>query len=140
MPHHSPMLGYLSTLNANFVPILDYLICFKSELGLSLQRMVESYNLIIMQQFRSYFHSENAKTREFTEKVQHVDDRIREVSHQKAEQDYKQELINTLVQSKDKIIAELNMRVDALEEKDRELQEYIKSTKMNLDEPDARVE
>ena len=32
------------------------------------------------------------------------------------------------------------MRVDALEEKDRELQEYIKSTKMNLDEPDARVE
>ena len=36
LPHHSPMLGYLSTLNANFVPILDYLICFKSELGLSL--------------------------------------------------------------------------------------------------------
>ena len=102
--------------------------------------MVESYNLIIMQQFRSYFPSENAKTREFTEKVQHVDNRIREVSHQKAEQDYKQELINTLVQSKDKIIAELNMRVDALEEKDRELQEYIKSTKMNLDEPDARIE
>ena len=32
------------------------------------------------------------------------------------------------------------MRVDALEEKDRELQEYIKSTKMNLDEPDARIE
>ena len=36
MPQHNPLLGYLSTLNANFVPILDYLICFKGELGLSL--------------------------------------------------------------------------------------------------------
>ena len=102
--------------------------------------MVESYNLIIMQQFRNYYESENAKTREFTDKVQHVDNKIREVNHQKAEQDYKRELINTLINSKDKIIAELNMRVEALEEKDRELQEYITSTKMNLDEPDARVE
>lgn len=33
---HSPLLGYLSTLNASFVPVLDYLICFKSELGLCL--------------------------------------------------------------------------------------------------------
>ena len=32
------------------------------------------------------------------------------------------------------------MRVEALEAKDRELQDYIKSTKMALDEPDARIE
>ena len=48
LPMHSPLLGYLSTLNASFVPVLDYLICFKSELGLCLQRMVESYNMILM--------------------------------------------------------------------------------------------
>lgn len=35
-PTHSPLLGYLSALNACFVPVLDYLICFKSELGLCL--------------------------------------------------------------------------------------------------------
>lgn len=59
LPTHNPLLGYLSTLNANFVPILDYLICFKSELGLSLQRMVESYNLVMIAQFRGYFLTEN---------------------------------------------------------------------------------
>ena len=88
LPQHSPMLGYLSTLNACFVPVLDYLICFKSELGLSLQRMIESYNLIIMSQFRNYHTTENVKTREFTDKVHHVDGRIKEVTLQKAKQDY----------------------------------------------------
>ena len=32
------------------------------------------------------------------------------------------------------------MRCDAVEAKEEELQNYIKKTKMNLDEPDARVE
>ena len=32
------------------------------------------------------------------------------------------------------------MRVDAMEAKEDELQEYIKASKMNLDEPDARIE
>ena len=77
---HSPLLGQLSTLNASFMPILDYLICFKSELGLSLQRMVEAFNLILLAQFKGYFKHENAKSREFSEKVQFVDQRIREVN------------------------------------------------------------
>ena len=140
LPMHNPMLGYLSSLNANFVPVLDYLICFKSELGLALQRMIESYNLIIMSQFKNYYNNENLKTREFTDKVQLVDVRIKDVNQQKAEQDYKRELINTLIESKDKIINELTMRVDALEQKDKDLQEYIVSTKMSMDEPDARIE
>ena len=29
MASHTPLLGFLSTLNANFLPILDFLICFK---------------------------------------------------------------------------------------------------------------
>ena len=67
-------------MNACFVPVLDYLICFKGELGLCLQRMVESYNLIIMAQFKGYHNSENAKTKEFTEKVKFVDHKIEEVT------------------------------------------------------------
>ena len=78
-PTHSPLLGYLATLNACFVPVLDYLICFKSELGLCLQRMIESYNLILMAQFRGYFESENAESKEFREKVKFVDEKIKAV-------------------------------------------------------------
>ena len=85
LPTHSPLLGQLSTLNACFVPVLDYLICFKSELGLCLQRMVESYNMILMAQFKGYFNSENVKSKEFSDKVHFVDTKIKEVTHQKAE-------------------------------------------------------
>ena len=36
LPTHDPLLGQLSALNASFVPVLDYMISFKSELGLCL--------------------------------------------------------------------------------------------------------
>ena len=80
LPSHSPLLGYLSTLNANFVPVLDYLISFKSELGLCLQRLVESYNMLMLAQFKGYHNSENAKSKEFAEKVKFVDLKIKEVT------------------------------------------------------------
>ena len=80
VPNHAPLLGYLSTLNASFVPVLDYLICFKSELGLCLQRMVESYNMLLMAQFRGYHNTENAKSKEFGDKIKFVDERIKDVN------------------------------------------------------------
>ena len=94
---HNPLLGYLSTLNASFVPVLDYMISFKSELGLCLQRMVESYNMLMLAQFKGYYNSENAKSKEFSDKVNFVDLKIKEVTQQKDEQDYKRELVNTLI-------------------------------------------
>ena len=89
LPVHSPLLGYLSTLNASFVPVLDYMISFKSELGLCLQRMVESYNMLMIAQFKGYHSAENSKSKEFSEKVKFVDLKIKEVLQQKTEQDYK---------------------------------------------------
>ena len=139
VPNHAPLLGYLSTLNASFVPVLDYLICFKSELGLCLQRMVESYNMLLMAQFRGYHNSENAKSKEFGEKIKFVDQRIKDVNQQKAEQDYKQDLINTLVRNKDKTIEELTQRLEHVEKSEEELKNYIKKTKMDLDQPEERA-
>lgn len=80
LPSHDPLLGHLASLNASFVPVLDYLISFKSELGLCLQRLVESYNMLMLAQFKGYFHQENAKSKEFTEKVKFVDLKIKEVT------------------------------------------------------------
>ena len=42
--------------------------------------MIESYNLIIMAQFKGYFNSENAKSKEFSQKVTFVDKKIEEVT------------------------------------------------------------
>ena len=41
--------------------------------------MVESYNMILMSQFRGYFESENSKTKEFSDKVKFVDKKIKDV-------------------------------------------------------------
>ena len=74
-----------------------------------------------MSQFRGYYNSENAKTKEFSDKVKLLDEKIAEVNHQKAKQDYNQELINTLIQSKDTVINDLNARLEAAEAKTQEL-------------------
>jgi len=47
--------------------------------------MIESYNLVIMAQFKGYYNSENAKSKEFAEKVKFIDLKIKEVTQQKAE-------------------------------------------------------
>ena len=49
--------------------------------------MVESYNLILMAQFRGYFESENAESKEFREKIKFVDEKIKAVCRQQAEAD-----------------------------------------------------
>ena len=74
--------------------------------------------MLMLAQFKGYHNSENAKTKEFAEKVKFVDLKIKEVTQQKNEQDYKRELINTLLQSKDKAINELETRIEALEGKE----------------------
>ena len=48
-------------------------------------------------------------------------------------------MIKTLIQGKDNIIAELNGRIESLEAKEKDLQDYIKKTKMNLEEPDESI-
>jgi len=44
-------------------------------------------------------------------------------------------LINTLIASKDTLIKDLNMRLEAAEAKAEELTNYIKDNKLNLAEP-----
>jgi uncharacterized membrane protein len=45
----------------SFLPVCDYLVCFKPEIGLLLQRMVESYNILILEQFEGFYKNENYK-------------------------------------------------------------------------------
>ena len=42
--------------------------------------MIESYNMILMAQFKGYYDSENVKSKEFADKVKFVDEKIKEVT------------------------------------------------------------
>lgn len=55
MPHHGQIIHDLKLLNSAFLPVLDYNIAFKPELGLTLQRMIEAFNLLMLDQFQGYY-------------------------------------------------------------------------------------
>ena len=58
MPHHKQILHEVTSLNKEFIPILDFCVCFKAELGQLLQKLVESYNLLILDQFDGYYKND----------------------------------------------------------------------------------
>jgi len=45
----------------SFLDILDFLVCYKPELALCFQRLVESYNIVILNQFQGYYKNEGKK-------------------------------------------------------------------------------
>jgi hypothetical protein len=83
-PVHGNLLGPLLSLNENFMPVLEQLVCYKSDMGLLLQRMVESYNLLILMQFQGFYNLENAKFKEYTIKSKELDQKIEEIEKQKS--------------------------------------------------------
>ena len=77
---HSQNARDFSLLNQAFLPVLDYMIAFKPELGLTLQRLVESYSLLVLDQFTAFYKIEHnheltlqARSAEVTQHQQAVD-------------------------------------------------------------------
>ena len=73
MPHHCDVLEDLTALQRALLPILDYLVCYKPELGLCLQRQIECYNLLALDQFEGYYKNENHKEVELNKRQAALD-------------------------------------------------------------------
>ena len=65
------------------MPILNYMVCYKSEIGLALQRMIESYNILILLQFEGFYADDHHIKREFTEKNSDLDEKLKELKQLK---------------------------------------------------------
>ena len=76
-------------------------------------------------QFEGFQTSENAKTREYNEKVKRLDILTAQVSAQKQEQDTKEDMINTLLASKNLAIKEQKERIEVLERQMEDVHEYV---------------
>lgn len=63
---------------------MEYLCCYKSELGLCLQRMIEAYNLIFVMQFEGYYKNENSKVKEFQHKISSLDTKANQIQDEQA--------------------------------------------------------
>ena len=73
MPFHKVILAEIKKLNDSFLPILECMVCYRSEIGLMLQRLVESYNMILLDQFESYYKNKNKKEAELKEREQMIE-------------------------------------------------------------------
>ena len=51
MPGHADNLKLIHMLNRAFIPVLDQLVCYKTEMGHLVQKLIESFNLLILDQF-----------------------------------------------------------------------------------------
>jgi len=45
---HAGLLGDMNSLNASFIDVIDTVCGYRIELGISLQRLIESYNSIFL--------------------------------------------------------------------------------------------
>ena len=54
-PKHAWLLSDMNNLNGNFIDIIDTVCGYRIEMGLSLQKLVESYNSIYLQQFEIFY-------------------------------------------------------------------------------------
>jgi len=56
-------------LNQSFISVSESVSCYRIELGQIFQKLVESYNSILLQQFEAFFRSENDKEKELAFKI-----------------------------------------------------------------------
>ena len=114
MPVHSHMIDHIRSLNLSFLDILDFIACYKPELALCFQRLVESYNIVILNQFQGYYKNEGKKE---SIPVQTGNSTIlkQEISaFEKAKTTLyaQQDMVRTLLLSKDNEIYELQTRLN----------------------------
>lgn len=64
------MFTEANILNQSFLQVIDQVCCYRMELGIMLQKLVESYNSIILQQFEEFYRSENQKEKELGLKLE----------------------------------------------------------------------
>ncbi len=133
LPGHGNIVHELQALNSSFVPILNYMVCYKSEIGLALQRMVESYNILILMQFEGFYSEDHHLKQEYSGKVKQLDERLKEISALKEQLKHEQFMMQQLILSKEKDSKQLNDEIAFLKKQINELKAFIHTSKMKDD-------
>ncbi|CDW81151.1 UNKNOWN [Stylonychia lemnae] len=114
-----------NVLNQTFLQIIDQVSCYRVELGILLQKLVESYNSIILQQFEEFYRSENLKEKELSVKLAAQQQSTEELFQRRMEFEKKLESVQALIQGKDAQIASLMQEQESLEKENKYLRELL---------------
>ena len=115
LPGHGRIVHELQALNSSFVPILNYLICYKSEIGLALQRMVESYNILLLLQLEGFYTDENAQKKEYSEKNAELNVKLKEIADLRKQLLNESSMMHELIESTNRMSQEQADRITDLE-------------------------
>ena len=139
LPLHTGILKDLKLLNGGFLPILDYTIAFKPELGLALQRLVESYNLLMLDQFTAYYKVETHKMAEIKTKLKLLEEK--EAVVQKLEKQFKNkaEMIKKVIISKDQEIETLRDQLQMNQKQVQDLEQFLVKVKADMREDERAL-
>lgn len=91
---------------------MNYLATYKPELGFMLQRLVESYNMIFLGQFEAYYKNENAREKFLVRKEVALSQQDQAISHKKYDLYTQQDMVKSVIMSKDMQISELSERLE----------------------------
>jgi hypothetical protein len=53
--NHNHLFKYMNNLNGCFLDIIDSVCSFKVDLGVMLQKLIESYNSVFLQQYHVFY-------------------------------------------------------------------------------------
>lgn len=86
---------------------MDNLVSYKAEIAISLQRLIESYNLIVLDQFQAFYQNEHEKEVHLNERERILNLKEKEILRTKEILYGKQEQVKQCMIGKDKEIKEL---------------------------------
>ena len=105
--------------------VCEQVSCYRMELSQMLQQFVESYSSILLQQFDSFYMSENLQERELGHLIQQQQVVNDELMSKRVEYDRLIEQAKVIVHSKETIISSLQRNQDMIERENMELKEQV---------------
>ena len=97
---NSDLLKYVNGLNGAFINIIDSVASYRAELAVTLQKVVESYNSILLQQFECFHTLKLGKEKHLEEQIQILMQKEADTLAEKEKLIQKQELAEKAILSK----------------------------------------
>eukprot|EP00347_Sterkiella_histriomuscorum_P013232 403365504 len=112
-------------LNQTFMQIIDQVCCYRLELGMLLQKLVECYNSIILQQFEEFYRSENLKEKELTSKLDAQQQATDELFQKRLEFERRLDSVQAIISGKDAQIQSLEAELETMQQELKYLRELV---------------
>lgn len=123
------MLRDIEVLNKACLCFHEQARCYKSDLAVSLQMLFESYNVIFLRQYQTFFNTENKKEKEYERKLRELESQSQHLKKlEKKSTDYRNNY-DALMETRDREIARLTEEKRNMEQQIEHLVAVVRERK-----------